>query len=165
MKNFFFFLMISFFGFLSCRNDENDVQNIDQVINLYIDSSGQDMLNTTIEGGYSNIRMNDVNGLLDVAPVSFSQKKDVDTINYLEYLAGARRILIDSTADFKTYESRISLLMTKKIDDSTNIDINDALKIQYYFSPQKFQVSKVWYNDVLVFTKVDGQPNIVKISK
>ncbi len=165
MKNVFFLMMVAFFAFLSCRNDGDSAQKIDQIINLYIDSLGQDMLNAKINGSYTNTRMNDVYGLTDNAPVSFAPKKDSDTINFIEYLAGAKRIGIDSTGNSKTYESKITLIFTKKINDSTNSVFSDILKIQYLSTPEIFQVSKVWYNDDLKFTKTEGEPNIVKISK
>ena len=165
MKNFFFLSVVAFFAFLSCRTDDVEVQQIDQIIQLYIDSAGQDMLNTNLKNGYTNIKMNDVYGITDSAPVSFNQKKDTDTINYIEYLAGAKRIAIDSTASNKIYESKIALSMTKKINDSVNYSINDTMVVQYNSSPQLFQVAKVWYNGELKFTKVQDQPNIVKIVK
>lgn len=165
MKNVFFVLTLAFFAFLSCRNDEINVQQIDQVLNLYIDSAGQDMLNNKIPGSYTTISWNDINGLTDNAPVSFSTKKDADTLTYLEYLAGAKRIAIDSAGDSKTYESRIALALTKKVNDSTNAVSNDTMVIQYSSTPDVFEVSKIWYNNILYFTKVQGQPNIVKITK
>lgn len=165
MRNLFFLAIIICFGFLSCRNNDEPVQKIDQIINLYIDSLGQDMLNSNIKGSYTNISMNDLNGLTDNAPVNFTNKKDADTVNYIEYLAGAKRIAIDSTAVLTTYESRITLSLTKRINDSTNGVSRDLVRIQYTSTPELFQVSKVWYNEVLKFTKVEGQPNILKISK
>ena len=165
MKNLFFVLIVGFFAFLSCRNDESDVQQIDQIIHLYIDSANQDMLNAKIPGSYTNIRMNDVYGITDTAPVNFTPKKTLDTINYIEYIAGAKRIGIDSVGDSKNYQSKIALILTKKINDSTNAIINDTMTIDYHWTPTLFQVSKVWYNNVLKFTKVEGQPNIVKITK
>ena len=164
MKNVFFLLLAVFVVFLSCRSDEDSVQKIDQIINLYIDSLGQDMLNTKLAGSYISSTMNDVYGLTDNAPISISIKKDADTINYIEYLAGAKRIAIDSTANSKTYESKIALNLTKKIADANRIT-NDTMTIQYLSTPNFFQVSKIWYNCVLQFTKVEGQPNTVKIVK
>ncbi|MDQ0476674.1 MULTISPECIES: hypothetical protein [Chryseobacterium] len=164
MKNLFFITLLVFFAFLSCRNEEEPVQKIDQVINLYIDSLGQDMLNAKIPGSYISSSMNDVYGLTDNAPVSVSMKKDADTINYIEYLAGAKRIGIDSSGNSKTYESKIALQLTKKINNSNRIT-NDTMTVQYQSTPELFQVSKIWYNGVLQFTKVDGQPNTVKIVK
>ena len=82
MKNVFFLSFLIIFALLSCRNDEAGVQKIDQIIRLYIDSAGQDMLNSNIQGGYTNIRMNDVYGLTDSAPVNFGTKKDQDTLSW-----------------------------------------------------------------------------------
>ena len=165
MKNLFILTLIICLGFLSCRSNDEPVQQIDQVLNLYIDSAGQDMLNSTIEGSYITVSMNDVNGLTDNAPVNFTNKKDADTANFIEYIAGAKRIGIDSSATSTTYESKINLFLTKRINDSTNAVTTDLMRIQYISTPELFQVSKVWYNEVLKFTKVEGQPNIVKISK
>ena len=165
MKNVFFTLLMVFFALISCRNDESDVQKIDQIIHLYIDSAGQDMLNSNIPGSYVNVQGNDEYGLVDSAPVNFSNKKDADTVNYLEYLAGARRIGIDSVGDNKNYESKIALILTKKVNNTTNAVIKDILTIQYSSTPTSFQVSKVYYNNILKFTKVEGEPNIVKITK
>ena len=164
MKNVFFLILIVFFALLSCRSDEDSVQKIDQVINLYIDSLGQDMLNSKVPGSYMNSQMNDVYGLTDNAPVSFTIKKDADTISYIEYLAGAKRIGIDSSGTSKTYESKIALFLTKKVND-TNRVTNDNITIQYLSTPELFQVSKLWYNGVLQFTKVEGLPNTIKIVK
>lgn len=165
MKNVFFTLLMVFFALISCRNDDRDVQKIDQIIHLYIDSAGQDMLNSNIPGSYVNVQGNDEYGLVDSAPVNFSNKKDADTVNYLEYLAGARRIGIDSVGDNKNYESKIALILTKKVNNTTNAVIKDILTIQYSSTPTAFQVSKVYYNNILKFTKVEGEPNIVKITK
>ena len=164
MKNVFFLTIIILSAFLSCRSDEDSVQRIDQVINLYIDSLGQDMLNSKVPGSYTNSRMNDVYGLTDNAPVSFTIKKDADTISYIEYLAGAKRVGIDSSGTSKTYESKVALFLTKKVNDSNRVT-NDTITIQYLSTPELFQVSKLWYNGVLQFTKVEGQPNTVKIVK
>ena len=164
MKNVFFLTIIVFFAFVSCRSDDDSVQRIDQVVNLYIDSLGQDMLNSKVPGSYTNSRMNDVYGLTDNAPVSFTIKKDSDTISYIEYLAGAKRIGIDSSGTSKTYESKVALFLTKKVND-TNRVTNDTITIQYLSTPELVQVSKLWYNGVLQFTKVEGQPNTVKIVK
>ena len=164
MKNVFFLTIIVFFAFLSCRSDDDSVQRIDQVVNLYIDSLGQDMLNSKVPGSYTNSRMNDVYGLTDNAPVSFTIKKDADTISYIEYLAGAKRIGIDSSGTSKTYESKVAVFLTKKVNVSNRVS-NDTITIQYLSTPELFQVSKLWYNGVLQFTKVEGQPNTVKIVK
>ncbi|MBW8362371.1 MAG: hypothetical protein K0M56_09335 [Kaistella sp.] len=165
MKNAFFGFCTVLFVLLSCRGNDDEIQRIDQTLQLYIDSAGTDMLDASLPGAYINVAMNDINGLTDNAPAPFSIKKDADLHSYLEYIAGARRIRIDSTADFKTYESKIALNLTKKINDSTQVVTNDTLTLQYHFSSTLFQISKVWYNGVLSFTKVEGAPNVIKIQK
>lgn len=165
MKNVFFLAFLIAMFTTACRGDEDAVQRIDQVIQLYIDSAGTDMLNLNIDGGYTNIRMNDVYGLTDNAPVNFTLKKDVDTINYIEYVAGARRILTDSSAVLKVYESKIALFLTKRLTDSTNVIINDTLTLQYKSTAEVFEIDEVYYNGILKFKKTEGAPNIVQVSK
>ena len=165
MKNLLFGCSIILLFLLACRSDDGSVQKIDQIIDLYIDSLGQDLLNSKIPGSYVSQQMNDVYGLTDNVPVNFSLKKDADTVNYIEYLAGAKRIVIDSSGIDKTYESKIALKLIKKVNDSTQSTTNDTLTIQYLSSPILFQVSKVFYNGTLKFTKIDGTPNVVKITK
>ena len=63
------------------------------------------------------------------------------------------------------YESKIALSFTKNLTDSTSTTINDTMTVQYRLTPEIFQVSKIWYNNVLQFTKVAEEPNIVKIQK
>lgn len=165
MKNLLFSFFIVCTLMLSCRTEEESLQQIDQVIQLYIDSLGQDMLNDKLPGSYKNPQINDVYGLTDNAPITFTLKKDTDTLNYLEYVAGATRVKIDSSAAGKTYESKIAINFTKKINDSVNRTINDTMTIQYRSTPDIFQVWTVWYNGQIKFTKIEGAPNIVKISK
>ncbi len=165
MKNLFFIVIFCFFALISCRNDDVVVQKIDQIINLYIDSAGQDMLNSNIKNSYSGVKFNDVYGLTDAAPVNFSLKKNSDTINFVEYLAGANRRIVGSVGESKTYESKIALIFTKRINDSTTAVKNDTMIIQYISKAEIFQVSRVWYNRLLAFTKVEGEANIVKVWK
>ncbi len=165
MKNLFFGFVVVLALFLACRNDEHVVQQIDQIFNLYIDSAKQDMLNNKIPGSYFEVKMNDVYGLKDNAPVTFNPKIDADTIHYIEYIAGAKRINVDSTAAFRIYESKIALRLTKKKNDTVNSVTNDTMTIRYRWTPELFQLSQIWYNGTLQFSKAEGQPNIVKISK
>ncbi len=166
MKNIFFALVIVFAAAVSCRNDDDLVQQIDQVVNLYIDSAGIDMLNSSVSGSYKTVTMNDVNGITDTAPVSVSIKSDEDTIRYIDYVSGARRIIIDSSdANTKIYESKIAIIFTKKLTDSTTSTFSDTLILNYVLKPEVFRLEKAWYNNNLVFTKVDGQSNIIKITK
>lgn len=151
---------------VSCRNNDEQLQQIDQKIHLYIDSLGQDMLNKNISGSYISVSWNDVNGATDNAPVSYTLKKDSDTLNYMQYFAGAKRVLIDSISpENKTYRSTIALNMVLKNTDNTNSTTNDTLVLNYNYTSEYFRVSSAYYNNILVFSKVDGQQNIIKIQK
>ncbi len=161
----FIFLLVAMLSLSSCRNDDA-VQKIDQITALYIDSAGIDMFNSKILGSYSSVSLNDVYGLTDSSPVPFTLKKDVDTLNYLEYMAGARRIGIDSSdMNAKIYQSKIALNLNRKLNDSTNVLTTDTLTINYVYRPDLFSIQSAWYNKDLVFTKIAGQPNVIKISK
>ncbi|MGC4128191.1 MAG: hypothetical protein QM564_01230 [Bergeyella sp.] len=166
MKNIFFGSLIVFFAFLSCGSEEPDGQYIDQIVHLYIDSAGQDMLNSNISGSYTAVTMNDEYGTTDSAPVSVSIKSDADTVRYIEYVAGAKRILVDSSdVNNKIYQSKISLTLTRKVNDTLNSTFSDILILNYRYTPDVFQLQEAYYNNQLVFTKTAGQPNIVKVIK
>ncbi len=160
-------LFLSLFLFLSCRNDEDDAQKIDQVINIYMhNADGVDLLNTRIKGGYTSVSGQDLNADRALQTISgFSVKKDKDTVAYIDYVAGATKLLKDSISSAeKRYQSDFYLNLSKTVDKNTVID-TDTVKIEYNWSPAVFQVSKIWYNQKLVFTKAEGQPNIIKIVK
>ena len=160
-------LFLSLFFFLSCRNEENDVQKIDQVINIYMhNEDGVYLLNTRIKGGYTSVSGQDLNADRALQTISgFSVKKDKDTVAYIDYVAGATKLLKDSISSAeKRYQSDFYLNLSKTVDKNTVID-TDTVKIEYNWSPAVFQVSKIWYNQKLVFTKAEGQPNIIKIVK
>lgn len=163
-----FLLLTSVIFLFSCRKeDENDVQKIDQVINVYLhDNSGVDLLNTNIKGGYTTVSGQDLNADKALQEISgFSVKKDKDTIAYIDYVAGAKKILLDSISPVqKRYQSDFYLNLSKSINKKTVTD-TDTVKVEYNWTPTLFQVSKIWYNQKLVFTKVEGQSNIIKIVK
>lgn len=168
MKNFFFLLMIFAFAAISCGGDEDEVQKIDQVINLYVkNTAGKDLLNTTLPGTYYDIKLLDLNAERDFVPInSFSIRKNADTVNYIDYVAGAVRISADTlNPSNRTYYSDFTINLTKKIDSvNTDTDI-DTIKIEYSWTPTLFQVSKFYYNGKLKFSKVDGEPNMITIIK
>ena len=163
-----FLLLTSVIFLFSCRKeDENDVQKIDQVINVYLhDNSGVDLLNTNIKGGYTTVSGQDLNADKALQEISgFSVKKDKDTIAYIDYVAGAKKILLDSISPVqKRYQSDFYLNLSKIINKETVTD-TDTVKVEYNWTPTLFQVSKIWYNQKLVFTKVEGRSNIIKIVK
>lgn len=165
MKNLFFAGCIVLLALSSCRKDEID-QQIDQIAQIYIDSAGIDMLNSKLTNSYTSIQMNDVYGLTDNAPVSFNIKMDQDSLYYIEYVSGAKRKEQDSSnLNAKIYQSKIALNLRRPTGTTTSVMTHDTLVINYQFSPVIFKIQKVWYNNNLVFNKIDGQPNIIKITK
>lgn len=168
MKNSFFGIIIVFFALLSCRSDEDSIQQIDQITDFYMkDSSGKDLFNPTKIGSYSSVGMNDMLASVDISPVNNSRKMTVDSTFYIEYIAGATRELVDdSDPNNKIYRSQIRLDLTKKISNTQFAPVdNDTLEVFYHWSPSVFEISKVNFNKQLIFTKVPGQPNVATIIK
>ncbi|WP_374445784.1 hypothetical protein [Epilithonimonas sp.] len=151
----------------SCRGDDNDYQVIDQVLNLYVRNQyGQDLLDSKLEGSYSSVTLLDLLSETALTSVSGSSlQKDVKNITYLDYAGGATRLLKDSiSAEQKTYYSRFVIRYSKTVDTQV-INDDDTIEIEYKWTPSLFELSKLWYNNELKFTKVSGQPNIVTIVK
>lgn len=163
-----FLLLTSVVFLFSCRKeDENDIQKIDQIINVYVhDKSGVDLLNTNLKGGFTTVSAQDLNADRALQEISgFSVKKDKDTVAYIDYTAGAVKMLTDSISPVqKKYRSDFYLNLTKIVNKNSVTD-SDTVKVEYNWTPTLFQVSKIWYNQKLVFTKVEGQANIIKIVK
>lgn len=166
MKNRLLYLFFLFGIFLlSCRGDEVGIPKIDQVLQLYISENGKDALNTNIPGAY-RVDFNDVYGTKDVAPVSFSTKKDADTVTYIEYVAGAKRILTDSLSPTnRYYQSKIALKLTQQPLTDPAVVVHDTLVLNYHYTDIDFQISEAFYNGTKVFTKILGEPNVIKIVK
>lgn len=159
-----FFAIILLF---SCKRDDEDVQMIDQILDLYIkNSTGQDLLNSKLEGSYSTPVLLDLLGETDLQNISgYVLLKNSDTINYLEYTAGAIRLLKDSVSpQQKTYYSNFVIRLSKTENEQTIVD-DDTIRIEYDWTPALFQLSKLYYNNQLKFTKISGKPNIVTIVK
>lgn len=168
MKKIFLVLTLISLTLLSCGSDEDSLQKIDQLLNLYMkDSSGNDLLKPTEIGSYTGVSFVDRLAEKDNVSVSYSRKMLTDSTYYLEYLAGATRQFIEDTPDGnKIYKSEIQVSLTKKISDTQNDPVvQDKLEIFYRSSPTVFEVSKVLYNNQLVFTKVPDQPNVATIIK
>ena len=165
IKNTLFFLLGFCFFLMSCRNSNDDLQMIDQKVQIFIDSAGQDMLNAKLLGSYSSVLFNDVYGATDIAPISFSMKKTPDTINYIEYLAGAKRISTGINSDGSTnYQSKIAVSLKKKKGNNMVV-VTDTLVLNYHMSSSLFQINNAKYNGVLVFVKQEGVENKIKINK
>jgi len=168
MKNLFFGILLGCFALIGCRSDEDSIQKIDQIINFYIqDANGKDLLIPDTAGSFTTISMNDVLAAKDVASVGFSPKTAENSKRYLEYIAGAtRQLQSGGDSDERIYRSQIRVTLTKKLTDSTfSTPINDNLEILYRWTPSVFEVSKINYNNQLIFTKIQDQPNNVTIIK
>lgn len=152
----------------SCQRDEEENQTIDQVLKLYMKNSAeQDLLNSKITGSYSSVVLQDLLGEKDLQTISgYTFPKDADTVVYMDYPAGAVRLKIDSLSndDEQTYYSRFVIKLSKTVNQVVQVD-DDTIKIEYKSTPSLFQISKLWYNDELKFTKIKGQPNVVRIVK
>ena len=161
-------LVVLFLALLSCNSDDSDTQTIDQVLRLYMNNAaGQDLFNPKIKGAYSTPALLDLLTERDLQPVSgYSFLKDADTVVYMDYAAGAVRQRIDSLSNDQQqiYYSEFIIRLPKTVNQVT-VNDDDTIKIEYRSTPSLFQLSKLWYNDKLRFTKVQGQPNIVKIVK
>lgn len=153
----------------SCQRDEAETQTIDQVLQLYMKSStNQDLLNSRIPGSFNNVTLLDILGVRDLIPVSgFTLLKDSDTLTYLDYPAGAIRLKIDSLSNEneETYYSQFVIRLSRPSNSTTPFVDDDTIKIEYKSTPSLFQISKLWYNGDLKFTKIQGEPNIVTIVK
>jgi hypothetical protein len=158
--------MILVFALISCRDTSEDLQQIDQILNIY-NSGGNGLLNPNFSDNYTKIAFLDLNGVTDQVPIStFSLKKDADTVNYIDYVSGAKRILIDSSnVNKKIYQSKIALKFTKTTQNSAIYTLNDTMVINYSFSPERFQIDNVIYNNAQVFTKTINGENTLKIIK
>ncbi len=167
MRNVIFGFLVIFCAFLSCKTDDDEVQRIDQILNVYMkNAAGRDLLNNKAGSTYFTYSMNDVNGTADLAPVSTSLRATADSTLFIEYIAGARRIGLDTiNPENKTYHSVITVSLIKRLNNTILDTINDKLEVQYRMTPSVFEVSKVYYNDTLRFTKQDGVPNVVTIVK
>lgn len=168
MKKSIFGIFLICFALLSCSNDDDSLQKIDQILNMYFENSaGKDLLVPNKVGSFTTITMNDNLANTDIAPVSFTMKQDDKSTYYLQYIDGATRELVSGgDSDDRIYHSEIRVLLTKKLTDSTySTPTSDTLDIFYHWTPRVFEVSKVYYNKELKFTKDSQVTNVVTIVK
>ena len=172
MMKYFWGILVAVFVLVSCKSDDDSLQRIDQLLNIYVKSStGQDLLNSKKTGSYTGLSVNDMFGTKDISPVSVSLRMTTDSLFYMEYLAGAKRRRLDSISPDNpgtgtSYYSRMQITYTK--NTNVNDNVVDILEVQYRNTPTVFQVSKVLYNDVPVFSKDENAPtsiNTVTITK
>lgn len=167
MKNIFFGLLVVFGAFLSCRNGDDELQRVDQILNIYMkNKSGRDLFHNKKDATYFTYSFNDDNGVADLAPVNSTLKATADSTLFIEYIAGAKRVGVDSLdPNNKIYRSNITVSLIKRLNNTILDTIEEKLRIEYRMTPSLFEVSKVYYNDTLRFTKQEGLPNVVTIVK
>ncbi|MGV4415065.1 hypothetical protein [Chryseobacterium sp. T1] len=167
MKSQLSILFLSLLLIFSCRAEDESVQTIDQVLNIYVkNTAGKDLINPKIKNNYTQVQFLDLLAETNLKPISgVSIIQDKDTISYIDYVAGAVRLIKDSvsTTD-KTYYSEFVMRLSKT-ENTTTINDDKNVKVEYSWTPSRFQVSKMWFGGKLVFTKTEGQPNIVQIVK
>lgn len=169
MKNILCFF-IGMLALTACRTDEiSDLQNIDQVIQIYMrNSDGKDLLNTNLKNTYTFSGAYDLGGEYDKIKISqiSAPKIDKDTMRYIEYISGAKRVLRDSVSpELKQYQSILAFEFTQKINDSVSQSVLDTMRVNYKWTPQLFEVSHIYWNNKKVFIKTEGQPNTIVIVK
>lgn len=149
----------------SCRGESvDDLQQIDQILHIYIkNSAGTDLLNKKNTESFYSVELKDLGADRDRVSVTATAKTDVDGTKFLEYIAGANRILqANSTESHQIYKSDIAVQY--KTSDSAAV-VEDRMEIFYDNTPQVFQINSVIYNNAKIFQKVEGQPNIITIVK
>lgn len=174
MKNIFLYILLISGTAISCGSDEESLQRIDQVLNIYMNSSTnqQDLLNSKKAGSYTGYSVNDKFGSRDITPVSVPLRMRTDSVFYMEYVGGAIRRKLDSTGPANpgsgnAYVSKMEITFTKTVNNTVESTV-DQLEIHYRKSPALFQVSEVLYNGKLAFSKEADAPisiNNVTITK
>ena len=159
MMKYFWSILIIVFALISCKSDDESLQRIDQVMNIYMKSNtNPDLLNAKKSGSYTAYSVNDMLGDRDISPVSIPLKMRPDSTFYMEYISGAKRRKLDSAGTM--YYSRMRLTLSKNVN---NVPENtfDTLEIRYRNSFEVFQVSQVLYNRKLMFSKEAGAANSI----
>lgn len=153
---------------INCQSDRSLSQKIDQVLRFYYqDASGRDLLMPSDSTGYAgNMQLFDLNDIRLNTPIEGINfpMDSAENKHYLEYIAGATRVLQDSSSPSdKTYYSDILITMKKGLQGA--VADSDTVHIVYTWSPTLFQVSAVTYNRNLVFTNTADSLNKIIITK
>ncbi|NIF07354.1 hypothetical protein F3J23_18185 [Chryseobacterium sp. Tr-659] len=168
MMKYFWGTLVAVFALLSCKSDDDSLQRIDQILNIYMkNSAGQDLLNSKKTGFYTSFSVNDMLGSKDISPVSIPLKVTTDSLYYMEYIAGAQRKRLDSISPDNpgtgtSYVSRMLITFTKTTNN-VSVTTLDTLEIQYRNTPTVFQVSKVIYDGKEAFSKEADAPNSINV--
>lgn len=165
MKYFIFFLTTLLL--FSCNKREDSEQKIDQIVHLYIkNADGTDGLNPKNKKAYTSISLQDLNGDRSLQSInSYSLLYDKDSVRYIEYVAGARRILKDSTSPSqKTYQSDFILNLSRTVNSVLVTDA-DTVSLQYSWSPTLFALTKVAYNQKTQTLSKSNGANTISVTK
>lgn len=161
MMKYFWSITILVFALISCKSDDESLQRIDQIMNVYMKSNtNPDLLNAKKAGSYTSYSVNDMLGDRDISPVTIPLKMTTDSLFYMEYISGAKRRKLDSAGTM--YYSRMRLTLSKNVNNTPENTI-DMLEIHYRNTPTVFQVSEVLYNNVSVFSKEANAPNSINV--
>lgn len=163
MKKILFAIFI-FIITISCRGEHSEnIQQINQVLHIYIkDTLEMDLLNTKIKNAYQKVEIFDIGGERAETAIPFSLKTNINSISYLEYVAGAIRKLADSNnSQIKYYQSDIIL----KLKKNNAIIEQDTIKLLYEWTPNIFQLKKLNYNRKNIPIRKEKQANIITIIK
>lgn len=166
MRNIVFGILVIVSALISCGQDEESLQRIDQILNIYMKSdTNPDLLNSKKAGSYTSYSVNDMFGTRDDSPVTIPLRMTTDSVFYMEYIAGAKRRRMDSVSPSNpgtgnSYNSRMMVTLRKTVNNTTETTV-DTLEIQYRKSPILFQVSKVIYNGKEKFSKEADAPNSI----
>ncbi|MEE6126392.1 hypothetical protein V2E39_03205 [Chryseobacterium arthrosphaerae] len=159
MMKYFWSILIIVFALISCKSDDESLQRIDQVMNIYMKSNtNPDLLNAKKSGSYTAYSVNDMLGDRDISPVSIPLKMRPDSTFYMEYISGAKRRKLDSAGTM--YYSRMRLTLSRNVNNTPE-NTFDTLEIRYRNSLEVFQVSQVLYNRKLMFSKEAGAANSI----
>ncbi|MGG7440549.1 hypothetical protein ACQ7CU_20985 [Chryseobacterium arthrosphaerae] len=159
MMKYFWSILIIVFALISCKSDDESLQRIDQVMNIYMKSNtNPDLLNAKKSGSYTAYSVNDMLGDRDISPVSIPLKMRPDSTFYMEYISGAKRRKLDSAGTM--YYSRMRLTLSRNVNNAPE-NTFDTLEIRYRNSFEVFQVSQVLYNRKLMFSKEAGAANSI----
>ena len=141
-------LLLILFVVTSCNREEMSIPRIEQIVQMSVkDASGNDLLDTDNENAYK-IQLFDLRDVYDRTPVSAFTIKEGASGNYLEYTAGAKRILLDSISPAqKTYLSEMAVVYSR-IAGTQTVSSTDTLAIEYSWTPELFTVSEVRYNKI-----------------
>ncbi|NAW52222.1 hypothetical protein GNY06_12830 [Elizabethkingia argentiflava] len=152
---------------VSCRQEEGGLQRMEQVIHFYIQNpQGGDLLNPNDSLGYANrVNFVDLNAdRLDVQIGEVTPQIDEGGKNYLEYTAGATRVLVDSVKDQKKYISDFVIKYQNREGDTKSMS-NDTLHVAYLWSPSIFRISEILLNRKKITEPTVGSPSKVVITK